>query len=248
MWRPQERILVPCPMALRRREGPPAAAPLLVLGTEGPVPGAFEVLPEPGRPASNCGRPSPGPKPGPGNGARAPEGMTAGVSINSWGTNCAAPWRLSRPPWTSCGAKGMPMRPWAACWIWRRATWTVSRARWNGARIFARSNEAPPVPKLDEVPVGDLVSHLEKEGRRIGLAADPACPVLTDPALMATVAGQLERVVATCYPRRVIDIVIAASDDRLTLILTAEGDPRPVGGLQRARPTARLPRWNAWPA
>lgn len=221
--------------------GAAAAAPLLVLGAEGPVPGAFETLPEPGpaqiRLRAAIARAEARARQlreGPGGDDRRGFHQFLGHELRSPLAALKTALDVVRRETDIEPAVGR-MVDLAS----RNVDRLAGAVEWS--QDLREIEETSLDPQLDEIPVGDLVAHLEKDGRRIDLVADPACPVVTDPALMATVAGQLERVVATCHPRGDIAIVIEAAGDCLNLVLTAEGAPRPVGGLQMGEPAGDAP-------
>lgn len=218
--------------------GAASAAPLLVITGAGPVPGAFEVLPEAGPSAvllrAAMARAQ----------ARTRELRNGGAGDDRRGFHQFLGHELRSPLAAMKTALEVLRREDS---IADDASRMVDLGLRNVDRLAAavewsqdlrELEEDPPVPRLRDVPLGDLARELEGAGFPVRNTTDPSRPVVTDPALLVSLAHQLERVLATAYPGGGLEIVFAGASagEGLDMVFLTDGDPRPAGGLQMGDP------------
>jgi hypothetical protein len=212
----------------------PAAAPLLVLGCEGPVPGAWEVLPDPGprgvllRAAVVRAE------------ARARElrehgrGPDRAASRQFLGHELRSPLAAIKTAVDVLQGEAGPaagprrMLDLAARNVERLAVaveWTEDLLEFV---------DRPPVPRLQEIDLDALAGHLGTDSRPVRVLGDAGRRVLTDPALLRRIVEQLQRAVSAVHPRGAVELVLEATSggETVHLHLTTTAEPRPVPGLQ----------------
>jgi signal transduction histidine kinase len=224
--------------------GAAPAAPLLILGCEGPVAGAWEVLPDPGPQgvllraalfrAERRVRELRGVDP------------TAGQteSRQFLGHELRSPLAAIKTAVDLLQAEqGLEEGP-------RRMLDLAAR---NVARLAAAVEwsqdllelaEDPPAPELQEIDLADLAALLATTARPVRIVGDSRASVLTDPRLLVMVVGQLERAVIAVHPEGPVERVLDSSADPVAihLHLKTHADPRPVPGLESGATGSPLER------